>query len=60
MMGIKEFPRVQMNQNFVFLRTMLHSQLHLNLVLGLPMRKHTVVITRIPQCLRVENFKIGR
>lgn len=47
---------MQMNLDFMILRRIL--QPHLNLVLGLQMRKHVVVITRTPQG-RMENCKKG-
>lgn len=56
MMGTKKLPHGQMIQDFAYLRTMSRLQLHLNLLLGLLMRKHVAVITRIPHCLRVGNF----
>ena len=53
----KELPHMEMSQDFLILRRIW--QLHLNLVPGLQMTKHVVVITRTPQGWRVQNLLRG-
>lgn len=57
MVWTKELPHMEMSQDFLILRRIW--QLHLNLVPGLQMTKHVVVITRTPQGWRVQNLLRG-
>ena len=53
----KELPHMEMSQDFLILRRIW--QLRLNLVPGLQMTKHVVVITRTPRGWRVQNLLRG-